>query len=84
MNDATSFGQADIDQAKMLAQWANGRPEHDSSRAYERLYRTKDGHYFLVMQHGAQSAKVVPCTPEEARQWTEQHSDAMTLQRLFG
>jgi hypothetical protein len=84
MNNQSTIGQAEIDRAKMLAHWANGRPEQDAERAYERLFRTEDGRHFLVIERGTESGKIVVCSREEAREWTQRRADPLTTQRLFG
>ena len=84
MSDDGAITQDRIASAKLLAQWANGWPELDPQRRYERLFQTTEGRYFLARQSpGRRAVDIVPCSRDEARSWASEHCDAMTTARLF-
>jgi hypothetical protein len=85
MSNHRAITQSDIDSAKMVSQWANGWPEHNPNRIYERLFRTQDGRFFLAVEQGGEgTSKIVVLGIEEARPWVHEHCDKRTFTRLFG
>ena len=85
MSETATITQEQVTNAKLLAQWANGWPELDPRRAYERLFQTTEGGYFLARQSpGRHAADIVPFSRDEARSWAAGHCDAMATARLFG
>ena len=83
--------------AREIGSWDNGYQYSDFSRADETLYRTKSGKYFLHGEGGGNSQygewhgnsggpgeEIRPYTPQEARQWAEDHLTADEYAAEFG
>ncbi len=83
--------------AKMIGNWDNGLYPNDFAYCEETLYRTKSGKYFLHGEGGGNSKygewhgnsggpgeQIRPYTPQEAREWAEEHLDADEYSAEFG
>lgn len=86
------------DTAQFLGAWEPNGYDHGNFSYYcEALYRTKSGKYFIHGEGHARSPyghwqgntggwgeKIRPYTPQEARQWAEEHLDAVDYAEHFG
>jgi hypothetical protein len=87
----------DTEKAELVASWSFGNPG-DFEYVNEELYVTKKGVWFLYGEGGAKSCyskqigsntfsgseRIFPLTPEEAKQWMEEHDvPAETILKFF-
>ena len=86
------------DTAKELGVWASTWDYRDFNYVAEKLYQKRTGEYFLYGEGGpmskyAQSCgqnswsggeKIIPLSPEKAREWAEAHLDADDYAEIFG
>ena len=87
----------DTETAKEIGSGSNGS-RRDFGFWEETLYRKNTGEFFLHGEGGPASRyressgqnswsggeKIIPLSPEEARQWAEDHLDAETYEETFG
>ena len=86
----------DTDTATEIAEWSNGLGRSDCSNCTETLYRTSKGNWFLVGEGGGDSRYAVPygngrlggeairpLTPEDAKEWLEDHEKVDALEEHF-
>ena len=87
----------DSQSAYRVARWSNGYNAGDFHRCEEELFRTKKGRWFLYGNGGALSQyaercgngscsgeAIIPYTPEQARDWLEEHDCVETYREYFG
>lgn len=86
------------DTAKELGVWSNIADVRNFHWYCERLYQKRTGEYFLHGEGGPMTQyavtlgqnswsggeKIIPLTPEAARQWAEEHLDADRYAEIFG
>ncbi len=83
--------------AKPIGAWSNSCNAGDFNLVIETLYRKKTGEYFLHGEGGANTRysvqdyggwsggeAITPLTPEQARDWAEEHLDAAEYELEFG
>lgn len=87
----------DTDTAKLLAEYSYSYPG-DFNHIEEQLYIKTTGEYFLYGEGGANSRyaewvtatgrtsgwKIIPLTPDEAREWGEEHLAGDKYEEIFG
>ena len=83
--------------ATCLAHWWNGLPGNDFNHMEERLYRKKNGEYFIHGEGGAMTCycrtigqnewsggeDITPLTEAEARKWVEEKANDR-YEEIFG
>lgn len=86
------------DTAEKLGSWENMNDYRNFHYFSETMYRKRTGEFFLHGEGGPASPyhervdqnsymggeRIRPLTPEEAREWAEEHMDADDYQRIFG
>ena len=84
--------------AEKIDSWENMNDYRNFHYFSETLYRKRTGEFFLHGEGGPASPyhervdqnsymggeRIRPLTPEEAREWAEEHMDADDYQRVFG
>lgn len=84
--------------AERIDNWENMNDYRNFNYFSETMYRKRTGEFFLHGEGGPASPyhervdqnsymggeRIRPLTPEEAREWAEEHMDADDYQRVFG
>ncbi len=87
----------DTETAKEVGYWSNNYSYSDFSYCEEKLFRKRNGEYFLYGSGGAMTiyaecccdgrcggSNIIPMTVDEAKQWAEEHIDVDEYEAEFG
>jgi hypothetical protein len=87
----------DTETARLVGDWDNDMSVTDFDWFQEQLYQKRTGEYFIYGEGNARSPyaehaygmwqggeAITPVSPEQAREWAEEHFDAADYEREFG